>query len=405
MSLAERRVGDDWSCEAGLQALESRRPPARAAAPAGSKKRAAGDRPAVGPGRSKGVRRAARHSGRVVATPCELERHELRIGQLAVTLQRRVRGIAPSRPPEESTPAAHRADELDASTDTTGLDLWTPAVWLCVSFLQSGRGQRLVARDRSLRVLELGAGLGAAGLLVAQCVGSRATSLCLTDGADCVLPLLQHNASLNPLQSGGSIFTGRLRFGDDEDASQVLAATMGRWSTGDQPPPPLLVIGCEVLYCRALVLPLLRTLRQLLCHAGRQRRSIALLSHTVRRAIFAGPDGQLMREPTDTVLDTFLQAAAEPQGDAVGEAAEWSACKLEVRLLASTHGSGAATIVGGDAAPAAAAAVAKATGAKKQLSKQEQQEEQQEEVRLYALVASSHRATRSQERHKISQCS
>ena len=55
--------------------------------------------------------------------------------------------------------------ELDRGVDTTGLDLWTPAVRLCVGYLQSSAGQQLLESSGSsvLRVLELGAGLGAAG--------------------------------------------------------------------------------------------------------------------------------------------------------------------------------------------------------------------------------------------------
>eukprot|EP01043_Picozoa_sp_COSAG02_P048140 COSAG02_NODE_4696_length_5085_cov_2.504813_7_plen_330_part_00 len=243
---------------------------------------------------SKRARLGSRCSGCMVAElPCELEEHDLCVGRLRVKLQRRVRGIAPSA--IASTTSS--ADEFDQSMDTTGLDLWTPAVRLFVSFLQSDRGQQLVlpASNIPLRVLELGAGLGAAGLFAAQCMGSQVISLCLTDGAECVLPLLQQNASLNLLHDGTCAVAERLRFGNDGDGRKALATAMGRLSASDQSPPRLLVIGCEVLFCRSQAAALLRTLRHLLCHPGHEGGSIALFSHTVRRTIFAGPDGQLMR--------------------------------------------------------------------------------------------------------------
>ncbi len=284
---ADVAQGSSADAAAALESLDLRFVGARAS----SSKRATMDQPSRNTPGSKRARLGSRHSECPAAElPCELEEHELCVGRLRVTLQRRVRGIAPCA-------SAGTADELDQSMDTTGLDLWTPAVRLCVSFLQSDRGQRLVlpAPNIPLGVLELGAGLGAAGLFAAQCMGSQVISLCLTDGAECVLPLLRQNARLNLLHDGASAVAERLRFGNDDDGRKALAKAMGRLSADNQSPPRLLVIGCEVLFCQTQVLPLLRTLRQVLCHPGQEGGSIALLSHTVRRAIFAGPDGQLMR--------------------------------------------------------------------------------------------------------------
>jgi hypothetical protein len=340
--------------------------------------------PADGPGSSghedaravKRARRTAADTGdgpsSPTVPPCELEQHELRMGPHSITLHRRVPGLAPA--PSSAVDTQHiRMIELDRGADTTGLDLWTPAVRLCVRYLQSSAGQQLLDSSSSsvLRVLELGAGLGAAGLLTAQSMGPRLASLCLTDGAECVLPLLQHNASLNPLSGGARVTTAQLRFGNDQDGAAALETS---WPAAGGASPsddstPLLVLGCEVLYSRALALPLLRTLRQLLCQGG--RGSTALLSHTVRRAIFAGPNGQLMREPTDSSLDIFLQAAAVAgelsAGDdgGGGEGTGWCACKLDVRMLQSTCGSEAAT-----------AAACSGDGSEKG-----------EEVRLYSVCA------------------
>lgn len=396
MSITEHAAEDEWGrqfhawdarCEAAdaaeaiaaettaaIQALDLRLPDSRSSSAKRAADESGGDCCGQIQPDSKRVHRAAHRRQGSAAVPCKLEQHEVRMGELHVTLQRRVPGIAATKKPKSHT--AHKgpaqgADEPDSSIDTTGLDLWTPAVRLCVSFLQSGHGQRLTASHSSLRVLELGAGLGAAGLLAAQCMGTRASGLCLTDGSEYVLSLLRHNASLNPLQNGACICTKQLRFGHDDDAAAVLA------ESGD----PLLVIACEVLFSRALALPLLRTLRQLLCQTSRRRNGIALLSHTVRRSIFAGPGGRLMQESTDTVLDTFLQAAANPVVVDGGDHGDgWSTSKLEVRLLASTHESGAAATI--------ATHVSRQPEQESLEDKKEQ--EMEEEVRLYAIVASQH---------------
>ena len=85
------------------------------------------------------------------------------------------------------------------------------------------------------------------------------------------------------------------------------------------------------------------------------------------------PTCLVVREATDTVLDTFLEVAAEPEASVGSNGTAWSARKLEVRLLASTHGSEATTAGGGDAGGGS-------LDAKPHL--------QEEELRLYGVVPS-----------------
>ena len=84
------------------------------------------------------------------------------------------------------------------------------------------------------------------------------------------------------------------------------------------------------------------------------------------------PTCLVFREATDTVLDTFLEAAAEPEASVGSNGTAWSARKLEVRLLASTR-SEATTAGGGDAG-------GDSLDAKPHL--------QEEELRLYGVVPS-----------------
>ena len=67
-------------------------------------------------------------------------------------------------------------------------------------------------------------------------------------------------------------------------------------------------------------------------------KSTALISHTVRRSIYAGADGEMKQEESDSVLDHFLRhAAADGKGaggsDGSREGEAWERCSLEVRLL------------------------------------------------------------------------
>ena len=172
---------------------------------------------------------------------CSLEQHELRVGRLSVKLQRRL----PATPLCQSGAGSAAGDQrrVDATTrdlaaDTTGLDLWTPAVRLCVSYLQGNASEYGLQTDGgATHVLELGAGLGAAGLLAAQ-LGAK--GLLLTDGEPHILPLLVHNAALNPLPGSAQVSTARLRYGNDADAAAALHKLPDS--------ARLLVIGSDLLY-------------------------------------------------------------------------------------------------------------------------------------------------------------
>lgn len=114
--------------------------------------------------------------------------------------------------------------------DGTSRRLWPTALvlsrYLCVH-------PELV---RGKRVVELGAGAGAVGLV---CAALGARHVVLTDMAD-ALPLLRDNVARNAIGSaggGGVVDTAPCRWGDEADASALLAG--GGFDV---------VIACEVVY-------------------------------------------------------------------------------------------------------------------------------------------------------------
>ena len=259
--------------------------------------------------------------------PCELEPHELRIGNVTVRLERRRPGLPSLLPPPSSAAAAAEGDGTDGGDkaaaeagpplegDTTGLDLWAAATRHCVRYLQGDQGRLLLApaEGGAAAVLEVGAGLGAAGLFAAA---MGAHSLCLTDGEECVLPLLRRNARLNGSGERTSIAVARLRFGNEHEARAAHFLLEGSESQ------PLLILACDVLYSQTVASTLLATLRELFrLHPN---PATALISHTVRRSIFRAADGSVQQEETDTVLDAFLSQAQQ------AEAGGGEGCEVEM---------------------------------------------------------------------------
>ena len=254
--------------------------------------------------------------------PCDLEPHELRIGSVTVRLERRRPGRPSLLPPPPSAAAGAAAevgsgDRAAAEAgpplegDTTGLDLWAAATRHCVRYLQGDQGRLLLApaahEGGAAAVLEVGAGLGAAGLFAAA---MGAHSLCLTDGEECVLPLLRRNARLNGSVERTSIAVARLRFGNGDEARAAHGLLAGSESQ------PLLILACDVLYSQTVASTLLATLRELF--RLHPHPATALISHTVRRSIFRAADGSVQQEETDTVLDAFLSQAREGAGGGEG---------------------------------------------------------------------------------------
>eukprot|EP01052_Picozoa_sp_SAG31_P024866 SAG31_NODE_2144_length_6341_cov_59.535085_2_plen_472_part_00 len=181
----------------------------------------------------------------------------------------------------------------DQQTDATGLDLWNAATRQCIEYLIP-RARWLLADKQ---VLELAAGTGVVGLFTAA-LGARTVHL--TDGEPVVIPLLQRNAATQSAAAHTVVTVGLLRLGDT--VFTAPSVTVG--APGDMYD---IVIGCELLYFSALAKKLASTLCQLL-RPPERRRTVALISHTVRRTVFWNKNAaRVETEPDDAVLQEFLE--------------------------------------------------------------------------------------------------
>jgi predicted nicotinamide N-methyase len=133
-------------------------------------------------------------------------------------------------------------------------------------------------------VLELGAGTGACGIIIAAAAAARGILIdaLLTDRNDAALNLAASSAAAVATQVGCTIRTARYAFGDD--AGCVLSLLSGGDGGGggsggggsDSAPgcdvgridPPDLVVVSDVLYAPESAAPLVATLQQLLVRAG-----------------------------------------------------------------------------------------------------------------------------------------
>jgi predicted nicotinamide N-methyase len=139
----------------------------------------------------------------------------------------------------------HALDEMAAAGDDPGDDI-NPPYWADVWPAAIALGRRLLKLPLAgARVLELGTGLGLAGLAAAR-AGARVT---LTDREPCALEIARRNAQLNELE----VEIRLLDWG-----GQPAAVGCFDW-----------VIGADVIYEEALVEPLSTTLAGVLAGGGR----------------------------------------------------------------------------------------------------------------------------------------
>jgi len=148
----------------------------------------------------------------------------------------------------------------------------------------AGLWQNNKPRAKRWRVLELGAGTGACGIIIAAAAAARGILIdaLLTDRNDAALNLAALSAAAVATQVGCTIRTARYAFGDD--AGRVLSLLSGGGGgdggggggDSDSAPgcdvgrtdPPDLVVVSDVLYAPESAAPLVATLQQLLVRAG-----------------------------------------------------------------------------------------------------------------------------------------
>lgn len=187
--------------------------------------------------------------------------------------------------------------------DGTGAALW-PAAYALAAWLGTGGGGKAV---RHKRVLELGAGVGACGL-VAAAAGAEAVTL--TDGAAAALPVLRRNAGRNAeLANVVTVSEELLPFGARQEAHAA------RYDV---------VLGSDLVYCEltdeaadALLATVVAALRPAALQSG---SVVFALSHCVRGvraegAAFAG-HVELLRAARDAGLACEVDVSMVAEGSA-----------------------------------------------------------------------------------------
>ena len=184
-------------------------------------------------------------------------------------------------PPGSSTQLAPQ----DHAKDGTGVgQVWQAATDLLCEWLET----RLQFVLRQGPCLELGAGLGVAGMVLAR-MGARVT---LTDYHPIVLSRLRANVSLNGLEAATSV--ERLDWGTSRPG-----ADRSRFR---------LLIGADLAFAERSAALLARTVREHMRDVG-----VFVYAHQERLAIYMGSDGEVKREPTDSGLDKLLASIAPLQ--------------------------------------------------------------------------------------------
>ncbi|KAH3763419.1 hypothetical protein Pelo_4753 [Pelomyxa schiedti] len=207
-------------------------------------------------------------------------------------------------PTEGDTEATSTAD---LAQDTTGLDLWGAATRILCDYLwdaspsQSQSQSPLEVHVAGLRVLEIGCGLGACGI-VASLKGASAVRL--TDGEAVAVSAAARNVAINGIRPELAS-CGILRWCRDQDCD----AEEGNLTA---PPRELydVVMGSDLAFATCMVEPLIDTAMRHLAPGG-----VFLLSHEVRKSVSLVRTGsgetQVVVDPTDTVLDYLLDYCAK----------------------------------------------------------------------------------------------
>jgi len=143
-------------------------------------------------------------------------------------------------------------DREHTSTVATGLKVWAPCPMLCRWFSQApGRGDPTGPCLEGCSVLELGAGIGMLGVVMAR---SGASRVFITDGNPTVLRIARINALVN---EAANAHIARLEFG-----AEAAAAFRGQHGGFD------VIVGADIIYTREVVVPAFESVDTLLSETG-----------------------------------------------------------------------------------------------------------------------------------------
>ena len=183
-----------------------------------------------------------------------------------------------------------------ASTDfdLTGQALW-PASAILADFI-AGTEEGVNAVGGARAVVELGAGLGLAGLAAAACAAVvaplGAVSLTLTDGEPSILPVLRENAAaFSAVRPGVSPpAVALLPWGSDAAAAALVAATPAAARQGGFD----VLLGADVTYSLSAVPALFSTATALASKEGGSRFYLGYVSRSAAldRAVPAAADAE-----------------------------------------------------------------------------------------------------------------
>ena len=178
-------------------------------------------------------------------------------------------------------PDATNLSASDLMKDTTGClgrVVWPAAEILCDFLLKCDSEWLSTSVDRAI---ELGSGVGAAGLLAARC-GLR--SVTLTDYHPLVLDALRETIVVNGLENRCTVAA--------LDWSESGADNGERWP---------LVLGADLTWTTRGAIDLAKAVRRVLAPDG-----VFIYAHVERKAVYKGAGGTIRTESFDSALQSLL---------------------------------------------------------------------------------------------------
>eukprot|EP00325_Prymnesiales_sp_UTEX-LB-985_P012937 CAMPEP_0174747990 /NCGR_PEP_ID=MMETSP1094-20130205/92441_1 /TAXON_ID=156173 /ORGANISM="Chrysochromulina brevifilum, Strain UTEX LB 985" /LENGTH=201 /DNA_ID=CAMNT_0015952949 /DNA_START=98 /DNA_END=700 /DNA_ORIENTATION=- len=189
--------------------------------------------------------------------------------------------------PRVPTTAAECIDESEFGKDSTGVHTVWPANEVLCDFLSAEQ----LWVSQAACAIELGAGLGIAGMHAAKNLG--VARVILTDYHQLVLEALDASVRKNKLTA-----TAYVEALDWAKADEITQAA-----------PNTLLMGADLAVSARSATALANVVQRLLPADG-----TFLYAHTERRAIYRAASGEIVREESDTALDALCMALVTRSG-------------------------------------------------------------------------------------------